>query len=179
MKQEMTSKRRVFASVKKLAQTEVESPETTEVVQDLAKAVQALVEALGSEESEEAQEGAPEAQEGAPEGVQSQAASVHEQIDRMHAAASGPAKNYQRVVSVLGGLKRAALAAERPENASSRPKIVEITKRVAGLFAEVDTIQDLDKPLEAIEKAVHSLYGEQSKNSTYFFERRGKGHHSE
>jgi hypothetical protein len=37
MKQEMTSKRRVFASVKKLAQTEVESPETTEVVQDLAR----------------------------------------------------------------------------------------------------------------------------------------------
>jgi len=105
--------------------------------------------------------------------------SVIEQIDRMRSAAVVPASRYGRVVSILDGLRHAALLASRPQNAVVRPRIAEIVKKMAGVFKDIDTVQDLDKPLEQIEKAVHGLYGDQAKNSTYYFERRGKGHHSE
>jgi hypothetical protein len=99
------------------------------------------------------------------------------QIDKLRSAAFVPASNYKRIVSILTGLKNACVAAQKPQNAALRPQIATIVEKVAGVFAEVDTVQDLDKPLEAIEKAVHGLYGDQSKNSTYYFDRRGKGHH--
>jgi len=102
-----------------------------------------------------------------------------DQIDQLRSAAVVPAANYRRIVSILSGLKQAFVAAQRPQNAAIRPQIASIVEKVAGIFSEVDTVQDLDKPLEAIEKAVHSLYGDQSKNSTFYFERRNKGHHSE
>jgi hypothetical protein len=105
--------------------------------------------------------------------------SVIGQIDEMRRAAVGPAENYGRVVSILDGLRHIALLAERPQNVAVRPRIAEIVKKVAGVFAQVDTVQDLNKPLEQIEKAVHSLYGNQSSNSCYYFDRRGKGHHSD
>lgn len=104
--------------------------------------------------------------------------SIVQQIDKMRSAAAMPAENYSRVVSILDGLRHAAVLAERPQNATVRPRIAEIVKKVAGLFAEVDTVKDMDKPLQQIEKAVHGLYGNQSSNSTYYFERRGKGGHS-
>jgi hypothetical protein len=103
---------------------------------------------------------------------------VVEQIDQMRASAVRPATNYGRMVAILDGLRHAALLAQRPQNAAMRPHISAIVNKVAGVFKDVDTVQDLDKPLEQIEKAVHSLYGDQSKNSTYYFGRRGKGGHS-
>lgn len=103
--------------------------------------------------------------------------SVQQQIEAMRSAAATPAVNYKRIVDILDGLRHAAILAKRPQNAAVRPKIAAITEKLAGVFAEVDTVQDLNKPLEAIEKAVHGLYGDQSKNATFYFERRGKGHH--
>lgn len=102
---------------------------------------------------------------------------VVDQIDRMRAAAVVPAANYGRIVSILDGLRHAALLAGRPQNAPVRPRIAEIVKKMAGVFKDIDTVQDLDKPLEQIEKAVHGLYGDQSSNSCFYFDRRGKGHH--
>ena len=104
---------------------------------------------------------------------------INQQISRLKAAAMVPASNWRRVLSILEGLNNAAVAASRPANAALRPKIANIVTKVAGVFAEVDTVEDLDKPLETIEKAVHGLYGDQSANKTYYFDRRGKGHHSE
>ena len=101
------------------------------------------------------------------------------QISKLQQAAEIPSNNYMRIVEILKGLSVAAKACERPQYAALRPRISSIIEKVAGVFSEVDTVQDLDKPLEAIEKAVHGLYGDQSKNSTFYFDRRGKGHHSE
>jgi hypothetical protein len=96
------------------------------------------------------------------------------QVQKLHSAALVPANNYQRIVAITAGLHRALVATEKPQYASLRPRISKIVERVAGIFAEVDTVQDLDKPLEQIEKAVHALYGDQSLNSMPYFERRGK-----
>ena len=95
----------------------------------------------------------------------------------MKAAAAVPARNYQRIVRIIDGLDKAHRLASRPQNVGVRPRIVDLFRKTAGVFAEVDTVQDLDKPLEAIEKAVHSLYGDQNSPNTYNFESRGKGHH--
>lgn len=103
---------------------------------------------------------------------------LYEQLKRLHQAAEVPSKNYGRILAISAALGRAVQMSRRPQNAALRPKIANIVQKVAGLFAEVDTAEDLDKPLEQIEKAVHSLYGDQGKNSTYYFDRRGKGHHS-
>lgn len=105
------------------------------------------------------------------------AESIIDQIDQMRSAAARPAANYGRMISILDGLRHAAALAQRPQNAAVRPRIAEIVNKVAGVFQQVDTVQDLDKPLEQIEKAVHALYGNQSANSTYYFDRRGKGNH--
>lgn len=108
---------------------------------------------------------------------QNEGASVVDAIDQMRSMAAGPAAKYGRMISILDGIRHAAVLAERPQNAAVRPRIALIVKKLAGVFKDIDTVQDLDKPLEQIEKAVHSLYGNQSKNDTYMFERRGKGHH--
>lgn len=102
-----------------------------------------------------------------------------EQIDKLRSAAFVPAANYRRILNILSGLKEACVASRRPQNAALRPRIAQIVEKVAGVFSEVDTVQDLDKPLEAIEKAVHGLYGKQDSNATFYFDRRGKGHHGE
>lgn len=102
---------------------------------------------------------------------------IGNQVQKLKAAAAAPARNYARIVSICDGLREATLAARRPENAAVRPQLAKIVKRVAGIFSEVDTVDDLDKPLEQIEKAVHALYGDQSRNETYYFDRRNKGHH--
>ena len=102
---------------------------------------------------------------------------LEEEISRLKSAAEIPASNYTRIVSILDGLHRAAVAASRPQNAHLATQLRDVTAKVAGLFQEVDTTEDLNKPLEAIEKAVEGLYGDQSKNDTYYFTRRGKGHH--
>ena len=96
------------------------------------------------------------------------------QIGKLKAAAEIPARNYARIYGILKGLHQAAEISKRPQYASIRPRLSSITEKVAGLFAEVDTVEDLDRPLEEIERAVLSLYGDQSKNDFAYFERKNK-----
>jgi len=103
---------------------------------------------------------------------------INKQIQKLKAAALAPIKNYQRIIRIIDGLDKVHKLASRPQNVGVRPRVVELVRKTAGVFAEVDTVQDLDKPLEAIEKAVHSLYGDQNSPNTYNFEARGKGHHT-
>jgi len=102
--------------------------------------------------------------------------SLKEQVNKLHEAAVLPMRNYQRIASILEGLKRVIAIAERPQNAEIRPRIASVVKKVAGAFAEIDTIEDLDKPLAQIESAVHKLYGDQSLNKSMYPHRHGKGH---
>jgi hypothetical protein len=102
---------------------------------------------------------------------------IGDQIKRLKSAAAIPAANYRRMYDILASMERVWSDAARPQNAAVRPKVATMMRKIAGVFAEVDTVQDLDKPLESIEKAIHSLYGDQSKNHTYMFTQRGKGHH--
>jgi uncharacterized phage infection (PIP) family protein YhgE len=158
-----------IAATKKLAQ----SDPMDEAIEGTVKELQDSAAQI-SEQQKEAEKGSF--------GVQSMKDDVeriHSQIDTLHSAAVKPLERYQRIVAILGGLKMAAQASEKPQYAAIRPKLATIVKKLAGVFAEVDTVEDLDKPLESIEKAVHSLYGDQSKNSTFYFGRRGKGHHTE
>lgn len=160
--------KKVIAAVKKLAQTDPQDEAVSRTV-DVLKA-----EADAIEASEQ-----PGGHSGSfGEHSQSEDAEfLKDQISKLHAAATVPAARYQRVLAITAGLHRALQATEKPQYAALRPKIARIAARVAGIFAEVDTVKDLDKDLEAIEKAVHSLYGDQSSNSTFYFDRRGKGHH--
>lgn len=103
---------------------------------------------------------------------------IGQQIKKLKAAAATPANNYQRIIRIIDGLDKAHRLASRPQNIGMRPKIVDLFRKTAGVFAEVDTVQDLDKPLEQIEKAVHGLYGDQNSPNTYNFEARGKGHYN-
>jgi hypothetical protein len=162
----MTTK--LIATTKKLAQMDPQDEAVAGTVAEL----EAVCQQLGEQERE--------AEKGSfgQQSMKDDMTFIGEQIDKLHAAAIRPAANYARVVSILGGLKRATMAAQRPQNAEIRPRVADAVRKVAGIFAEIDTVQDLDKPLEAIEKAVHGLYGDQSKNSTFYLERRGKGHHS-
>lgn len=160
---------RFAAVVKKLAQTDPMDP----AVEATVKEMEASATLIG-EQSREAEKGSFGQQS-----MKDDIEVIHQQIDKLHSAAVKPAAQYQRIMAILGGLKRAAQAAERPGNAHLRGKVGTIVQKVAGIFSQVDTVEDLDKPLEAIEKAVHSLYGDQSKNSTFYLDRRGKGHHSE
>jgi len=100
-------------------------------------------------------------------------------VGRLYKAAATTARNYERIMDILEGLHSAIKVAARPQNVAVRPKVASLVEKTAGVFALCDTVEDLDRPLEEIQKAVHSLYGDQSKNSTFYFDRRGKGHHSE
>lgn len=112
--------------------------------------------------------------------MQQDADFIGEQIGRLKSAALTPARNYSRIVKIVEGLQGLHTASLRPQNAAVRPRVAELVRKVAGIFSKVDTVEDLDKPLEQIEKAVHALYGpDQSRNDAYFFDRRGKGHHGE
>lgn len=100
-------------------------------------------------------------------------------VGRLYQAAGTTKQNYERIMGILEGLHGAIKVAAKPQNVEVRPRISSLVEKTAGVFALCDTVQDLDRPLAEIEKAVHSLYGDQSKNSTYYFDRRGKGHHDE
>lgn len=104
---------------------------------------------------------------------------IKDQIQKLKSAAAIPAANYRRIFNIASELERAWDFASKPQNVAVRARLKDSVAKIAGIFAEVDTVADLDKPLEAIEKAVHSVYGDQSKNSTFYFERRNKGHHKE
>lgn len=97
-------------------------------------------------------------------------------IEELYQAALLPMRNYQRIASILEGMKKVIALAERPQNAEIRPRISAIIPKIAGAFSAVDTIEDLDRPLSEIESAVHKLYGNQRKNSDFYPHRNGKGH---
>lgn len=160
--------RTVIAAVKKLAQMDPQDAAVDATVEALHGDV-----ALIGEQMREATPGFGK------DSMKDDIGFINDQIKKLQTAAATPARNYQRITAILAGLSRAAQAASQPRYAALRPQIATIVAKVAGVFSEVDTVQDLDKPLEAIEKAVHSLYGpSQSKNDAYMFERRNKGHHS-
>lgn len=104
---------------------------------------------------------------------------IQSQVSRLHSAAVIPAKNYERMRNITAGLHQVVQMAKSPENEALRPRIAKIVERVAGAFALIDTVQDLDRPLSEIEAAVHRLYsnGKQNAPSTYNFEARHKGGH--
>ncbi len=166
----MSHLQNVRIAARKLAQMDPQDEAVTRTVQGLQEQISLLTKEVDPPAGEKNSFGA---------GIrEDEVDHLKEQISKLHSAASVPLKNYQRVLSILEGLKTATELASRPQNAALRPKIAGVIEKVAGVFSEVDTTEDLDKPLEAIEKAVHGLYGDQSKNSTYYFDRRGKGHHS-
>lgn len=102
---------------------------------------------------------------------------VCEQVERLHSAALVPAQNYRRIATITSKLKGLVSLASLPQNAELRNQIKDIVKKTAGIFSQVDTVDDLNKPLEQIENAVHKLYGDQNSPNTYNFESRGKGFH--
>jgi len=162
--------KKVIAAVKRLAETDPQS----EAVSRTVDVLQAEAQLLGGGVEK------PAGFKGSfgENSSKQDADFLKEQIKKLHSAAVGPAARYQRILAITAGLHRALLASEKPQFAGLRPRIAKIAEHVAGVFAEVDTVADLDKDLEAIEKAVHGLYGDQSKNSTFYFDRRGKGHHT-
>lgn len=164
----ITTAKKVFATTRDLLKTDPNDESVQRIVASLKEQVIQLASEVDGP-SESSQVASPD------DSIEF----LQGQISKMQQAAEIPSKNYTRIVEIFKGLSRAAKICERPQYASLRPRIATIVEKVAGIFSEVDTVQDLDKPLEAIEKAVHSLYGDQSKNGTYMFERRGKGHHSE
>jgi hypothetical protein len=161
---------KVIAAVRKLAQTDPQD----EAVSETVDVLQAEAKLLGGEVEK------PAGFKGSfgEHSVQQDQDFLKDQISKLHSAAMAPASRYQRILAITAGLHRALMATEKPQFARIRPRIAKIVEHVAGLFAEVDTVADLDKDLEAVEKAVHGLYGDQSKNSTFYFDRRGKGHHT-
>ena len=162
----VNSLKKIVSTVQKLAQMDPQDAAIDATAQEL-KDEAALASSAASETESDRVKGQ----------LETDVALLNAQIDKLHSAAAAPARNYARIQSICAGLKRAAIIAQRPQYASVRPKLAELTAKVAGIFSEVDTVEDLNKPLEQIEKAVHSLYGDQSKNSTFYFERRNKGHH--
>jgi hypothetical protein len=163
--------KKIAASVARLAQMDPQDSAVDRTVQELKSEVSLLT---GEVEHPAGYKGSfGEASE------KDDVAAIGEQIKKLQTAAQIPARNYARMSSILVGLNRAHEASVKPAHAALRPRIAKIIEKVAGIFAECDTVQDLDKPLEAIEKAVHSLYGDQGKNGTFFFDRRNKGHHGE
>lgn len=144
-----------------------------EAVQSTVEGLQAQVGLLNEQARED---------KNSPWGAQSMKDDVNfikDQIQKLKSAAAIPAANYRRIFNIASELERAWDFASKPQNVAVRAQLKDSVAKIAGIFAEVDTVADLDKPLEAIEKAVHSVYGDQSKNSTFYFERRNKGHHKE
>jgi len=167
-------RKQIVASLHKLAQMDPQDAAVDATVDQLKEQISQL-----TSESAGAEKPAGESHSWGDDSKKDDVSFLKDQIGKLQSAAEKPAKNYLRITSILAGLRRAAIIAERPQYVAMRPQIASIVSKVAGVFAEVDTTEDLDKPLEQIEKAVHGLYGDQSSNATYYFDRRGKGHHSD
>lgn len=168
-----TGIRQLQATARRLAETDPQS----EAVQRVCDELQAQVQWLGQIEKPTGYKNKGEFGSYGDNSLKDDISFIGEQVKKLKSAAEPAAKNYTRIVSILAGLQRAIEISKRPQFAALRPKIATIVQKTAGVFECVDTVEDLDKPLEQIEKAVHGLYGDQSKNSTYYFDRRGKGHH--
>lgn len=102
---------------------------------------------------------------------------IDKYIARLRIAAEAPIKNYKRILSILDKVESLNKIASLPQNSEVRPRIAAIVKKIAGVFAEVDSVHDLDKPLTQIEKAIASIYKDQSSNTNCFFERKGLKNH--
>jgi hypothetical protein len=112
--------------------------------------------------------------------MQSDIDSLGNQISRLKKAAEIPAKNWKQIVNITEGLHRAAIIASQPQNHNPETisKLKEITAKVAGLFQEIDTTDDMaGKSLSEIEAAVAKLYGDQSNNKS-FYGLSNRGHHT-
>lgn len=84
---------------------------------------------------------------------------IKENVKCLRSAAAVPARNYARISSVLAALDQAVEVASRPQNASSRPALSKVFRKVAALMSEADTSQDLSEPLGRVEAAIRALYG--------------------
>lgn len=150
-----------------LAETDPQSEAVQRVVQNLQNQVGLLNELARADKN------SPWGEDSMKDDV----AAIGEQIKKLRAAASYPASNYRRILAITDQLRNVWTDASKPQNVAIRPRVARLVQQVAGVFAEVDTVKDLDKPLEQIEKAIHGLYGDQSRNDIWYFGRRGKGHH--
>src|SRR5271163_2208540 len=165
--------RTITATARRLAESDPQS----EAIQRTVDELQAQVKWLGQIEKPTGYKNKGEFGSFGENSMKDDISFIGEQVKKLKSAAEPAARNYTRIVSILAGLQRAVEIAKRPQYAALRPRIALIVQKTAGIFQEVDTVEDIDKPLEQIEKAVHGLYGDQSKNSTYYFDRRNKGHH--
>jgi hypothetical protein len=155
----MTNNTRIAGLVSTLSKLNPFDPEVAKVTHQLAAALESM--SLETEVDPEALLG---------------------QVQKLHQAATVPASNYNRIAGITSGLARAIEISRRPQFAALRPRIATIVAKVAGIFAEVDLADEISAhTLEEIESAVHRLYsnGALNKPSTYNFQARGKGHHSE
>ena len=106
--------------------------------------------------------------------------SVIEQIDLMRSGIASSINKHQKVMNILDGIRTAAELVQLPQNELMRSRVASVVQKIAGVFAAVDSVADLEgKSLEAIQAAVHKLYGDQSKNGTFYTSRRGKGFSSD
>lgn len=101
------------------------------------------------------------------------------QISRLKKAAEIPANNWKKILNITEGLHRAVVIASKPQNHSPETvsKLKSAIAKVAGLFQEIDTTEDLNRPLAEIEAAVAKLYGNLSDNSS-FYKLSDRGHHT-
>lgn len=111
----------------------------------------------------------------APEAPAPAQVDIATELRTMREAAVTQMARYRKIAALLETMESVHAESLRPQNAAVRPKVASAVAKIAGVFAEVDTVEDLDKPLEAIQKAISSLYGDTSKNSSYYFSRREKG----
>lgn len=95
---------------------------------------------------------------------------ICDQVEKLHNAAVIPATNYRRIATITNKLRGLVKVASLPQNVSVRPQIVDIVRKTAGVFSEVDTVEDLNKPLETIEKAIEKLYKNPNSPATYKFD---------
>ena len=159
--------KKLVAAVKRIAEMDPQDAAVDATVKEMKMESELLGEKLAETES------AP-----VVHSMEQDQKSIAEQIDRLHEAAVQPAKNYVRITNILRGLKQASVIAQRPQNAAVRPRIAQLVAKTAGLFAEVDTMADLSKPLADIEAAVHKLYGPHLNSpNAYMFKKNSKGFH--
>ena len=139
-----TGLRQLAATAHRLAETDPQSDAVQRVVDEL----QAQVQWLGQIEKPT---GYKANEDFGANSLKDDVAFIGEQVRRLKSAAEPAAKNYARIVSILAGLQRAIEIAKRPQYVALRPRISAIVQKTAGVFECVDTVEDLDKPLEQIE----------------------------
>lgn len=139
---------KIVAAVKKIA----EADPTDAAVEALIQELEAEVDLLSGQ--------AKESEDGfGKDSMEDDVAFIKENVDCLRKAAEVPARNYARIASVLAALGQAVEVSRRPQNASARPALSKVVKKVAALMQEADVGRDLSEPLGEIETAVRALYG--------------------